>query len=396
MAGWSDRRKAFLEKENIEMPKAKLPEAPATELSWFRKPPPISPMRDACKAVIAALRPPLDGFVIVLVPTVLTDLNAMGAEIEVLASDPNLLPCRWVWILDAAKPWPGVLDRLGELGLRCECIPDPEQQKKDFAAMMAATPTMIGRAGPRGVTPPKRINDPPPMPPEERDDALRAAGVNPEYCEKAPELQRLILGAAIAMKNGEGAEAVRQQEAAGDLALSLQMFDVAVLCRVALGSYLTALGRRDDALLVLNQAAALAREHSLPLQEAQARLGAGLLLALAKRYLEAADEYADCGRCAEAAKLPVLAIEAWRMAGQVSLQARDRGKAAQSFREAIRVAEASEAATVQDSTASESARKLAEICDHLNMPDQAESLRAEAEAMERGEIGTKNPVPAET
>ena len=395
MSHWSDRRKAFFENEGIEMPEAKLDQTRVPDRSWFHKSLPVSPMRDACVAVSTALRPPLDGFVIVLTPAIITNLNAMGSEIEALATDSALAACRWVWLLDAEQPWPEVLDRIGEFGLRCECIPDPDQQKKDFAAMLAGPPKMMGRAGPRGVTPPRRINEPPPMPPEERAAALRAAGVNPEYCEKAPELQRLILGAAMAMKNGEKAEAVRQQQAAGELALSLQLFDVTVLCRIALSSYLMALGRRDEAMLASRGAADLAREHDLPLQEAQAYLGIGLLLALAKRYEDSADAYSVCARCAEAAKVPVLAVEAWRMAGQVSLQAPNREKAYQSFREAIRVAEASEVEAVKDSTASEAARKLAEICDGLNMPEQAKSLRAEAEAMERGEIGIKDPVSAE-
>jgi tetratricopeptide (TPR) repeat protein len=263
----------------------------------------------------------------------------MGSEIEALANNPALAACRWVWVLDAENPWPDILDRFRDRGLRCECIPDPDQQKKDFAAMLAAPPTMIGRAGPLGITAPRRINEPPPMPREELAAALRANGINPEYCEKAPELQRLIFGAAVAMRNGESAEAVRQQQAAGDLAFSLDLFDVTVLCRVALSSYLIASERRDEALLVLQSAAKLAQERGLPLQEAQAHLGIGLLLALAKRYEDSADAYSVCARCAEAAKVPVLAIEAWRMAGQVSLQAPNREKAYRSFREAIRVAE---------------------------------------------------------
>lgn len=393
---WEERRKAFLLNERIEMPATQLSSVVAEDRSWFRKSSPLTPMKDACAAVLAALRSPLEGLVIVLAPTSVTNLKAMSSELEQLMMDPSLSRCRWVWVLDASKPWPEVLDRAGGKGLRCECIQDPEQQKKDFAAMMAAAPTLMGRAGPRGVVPPKRINEPPPMPPQECAAALRAAGIHPDYCEKAPELQRLILGAAMAMKNGEGEEAVRQQEAAGTLALSIEVVDVAVLCRVALGSYLMALGRREDALLVLRQAATLAREHALPLQEAQAHLGAGLLLSLAKDYTEAADEYAACGRCAEAANVSVLAIEAWRMAGQVSLQGRDHEKAAVYFREAIRLAEVSEIETVQDSTASESARKLAEIYDRLDLPDQAESLRTEAAAMERGEIGIRNPALVET
>src|SRR5204862_4069579 len=121
-----------------------------------------------------------------------------------------------------------------------------------------------------------------------------------------------------------------------------------------------------------------------------------LLLAVAKRYQDSADAYSVCARCGEAAKVPVLAIEAWRMAGQVSLQALDREKACQSFREAIRVAEASEVEAVKASTASEAARRLAEICDQLDMPEQAKSLRAEAEAIERGEIGIQDQVLVET
>jgi len=394
IAHWSDRRKAFLEKERIEMPEAKV-DAPVADRSRFRQLLPISPMRDACAALITALRPPLDGFVIVLTPSVVADLNAMGAEIEALAGDPALTACRWVWVLDAEDPWPDVLDRVADRGLRCECIPDPDQQKRDFDAMIAAPPTMIGRAGPRGITPPRRINERPPMPPEERAAALRAAGINPEYCEKAPHLQHLILSAAVAMKNGDYTEAVRQQQAAGDLAFSLELFDVTVLCRVALSSYLTASGRRDEALGVLQSTAKLANERGFAMQEAQARLGIGLLLALAKRYEESADAYSVSARCAEAANVPVLAIEGWRMAGQVSLQVPNREKACQSFREAIRVAEASEVEAVKDSTASEAARKLAEICDQLGMPEQANSLRAEADAMEQGEIGIKNPISAE-
>jgi tetratricopeptide (TPR) repeat protein len=393
IAHWSDRRKAFLEKEQIEMPEARIDGIRGANRSG--KPLPILPMQDACAALINALRPPLDGFVIVLTPAMVTNLNVMGSEIEALANDSALEACRWVWVLDAENPWPDVLDRFGDRGLRCQCIPDPEQQKKDFAAMIAAPPMMIGRAGPRGITPPRRIDEPPPMPREELAAALRSAGVNPEYCEKAPELQRLILGAAVAMKNGESAEAVSQQQAAGDLAFSLGLFDVTVLCRTALSSYLTAFGRREEALRVLQSAADLAKERGFALQESQAHLGIGLLLALAERYEDSADAYSVCARCAEAANVPVLAIEAWRMAGQVALQVPDRERACQSFREAIRVAEVSEVEAVKDSTASEVARKLAETYDYLDMPQQAESLRAEADAMERGEIGVKNQVPVE-
>lgn len=390
---WSDLRKAFLEKEAIEMPEARLGEKRASDPGEAVQSSPAAPMWDACAAFGAAIRPPLDGAVILLAPAIVDDVNALGAEIEALVNDPALSGFRWVLVLDAESPWPDALDRFGERAIRSECSADPYQQKKDFAALLTAAPTMIGRAGPRGVTPPRRVTDPPPMPAEERAAALRANGINPEYLERAPELQRLILGAAIAMKEGQSAEAVRQQQAAGELAFSLELYDVTVLCRVALSAYLMASGRSPEALSASKSAAELARGRGFLLQEAQARLSIGLLLALAEQYDQAADAYAESARCAEAAKTPALAIEAWRMAGQVSLQVPNREKACECFRAAIRVAVGTEVGAVQASTAPESARKLAAICDELGMRDQAESLRIEAEAMETGDVGIK-PGPA--
>jgi tetratricopeptide (TPR) repeat protein len=197
------------------------------------------------------------------------------------------------------------------------------------------------------------------------------------------------------MKNGEGREAVRQQREAADLALALEVFNVAVLCRIGLGMYLCAMSEHDEALGVLRGAAELANKHGFALQEAQAYLGMGVLLALAERYAESAHAYSVSARCAEAGKVPVLAIEAWRMAGQVAAQGGDDQVAYESFREAIRVAEGSDAASVKDSTAGEAARKLADLCDGLHMPEQARCLREQAEAMDTGEIGTGEPVLVE-
>lgn len=387
LAHWEDRRKAFREKEGIEMPKAQLGALapPAREA-----PHAVDPMRNTCAAVLDALRPPLEGFVIVLAPGIVENLETMGVEIEALAKDMALRCCRWVWLLEATQPWPSLLERLGPVGLRCECIPDPAQHKKDLDAMMAAPPTMIGRAGPRGVTPPKRVDDPLPMSPEEREAILRQAGLDPAYCEKAPDMQRLIFGAAMAMKDGKGSDALRMQREARDLAASLKLFEVAVLCQVALASYLSGLGRREEALAELHGAIELAQRHGLGLPEAQAHLAAALLLALGKRFPEAANEYAACARRSEEVKVPVLAIEAWRMAGQVNLQANVEAQAVSCFKEAIRVAEGSEVDTVKNSTASEVARKLANLYVRLDLPAQAESLFTQAEAMERGEVGIKN------
>lgn len=386
-AHWEDRRKVFRERESIEMPVAAPVALAPSAVVDRRVAAAIAPMREACASLLGALRPPLEGFVWVLAPAVVEDLEVMGREIEALAVDPALRRCRWVWVIEAGQPWPSALERLGPAGVRCECIPDPGQQKRDLDALLAGPPTMIGRAGPRGVTPPKRIDDPPPMPREERDAVLREAGLDPAYCDKAPELQRRLFGAAIAMKDGKGEEAVRLQGEARDLAASLNLHHVTVLCQIALASYLSGLGRSQEALAELRRAAELAQQHQLGLPEAQAHLAMALLLALGKRFPEAAAAYVTCARRSEAAKVPVLAIEAWRMGGQIHLQTKEDEAAARCFQEAIRVAEGSEVDAVKNSTASEVARKLGELYRRLGVTAQADSLFELADAMERGEVG---------
>ena len=192
----------------------------------------------------------------------------------------------------------------------------------------------------------KRVDDPPPISAEDKAATLTAAGINAAYLQRAPELQRLLFGAAIAMKDGKGSEALRLQRDACDLAASLQLHDIAILCKVALSSYLSGLGDQKAALAELHAAIVAAREHDLVQMQAQAHLAAGLLLAAAGRTADAANQYVACARCAETAGEPVLAIEALRMAGQVSLAARDAEQARTHFLAAIKMAQSTDAETV--------------------------------------------------
>lgn len=382
LANWSARRDAFREREGIEMPPVALGgRAPASGLALFR---------DVAAALLAAQRAPLDGsVVIVLAPTVVDDVEAMGRDLASLALEPALAWCRFVWVLDASLPVPSLLERMGRGAMGTDCVPDEAQEKRDMQAMLSAPPARIGRAAPRGVTPPRRVDEPPPIDPAVRDRIFAdKTGLSPEYLTRAPELQRCILGAAVAMKEGRGDDAIRLQTAARDIAGSLGLDDATVIAWVALASYLSGLGRRAQALAELDGAIALAAARGLGLQEAQARLGRGLLLALERRFPEAAREYAECARRAERADVPLLAIEGWRLAAQIGLQAGVEAPAIECLREAIRVAEGSPPDTVRISSAAEAARKLASLCAARGMPAQAESLHAQADAMDAGAIGT--------
>lgn len=388
LAHWEDRRRAFREREGIEVPAASLPGARSASS--------VGSFRDATAAVIAAAPAPMEAPVIVLAPTIVEDADALGAEIEILMTDAALGRCRWVWVLEAPSTWPALLKRMGPKHVVCcECVPDPAQQDKDFRALVESPPALFGRAGPRGVTRPRRVTDPPPVDFAVRDAKLRAGGIEPEYLDKAPELRSLILGAALAMKNGGGHEAVRMQREALDLATSLKLVEVAVICQIALASYLSGLDQREDALFELRAAIELAEQHQLGLQEAQARLAMALLHALDRRFSDAAREYVACARRAEAVNVPLIAIEAWRLAGQLALQLDAEPQAVSCFQEAIRVAEGAEAATVQLSSAAEAARKLAAVCRDRGLIVQASSLFEQADAMERGEVGGRAPAEPE-
>jgi hypothetical protein len=113
-------------------------------------------------------------------------------------------------------------------------------------------------------------------------------------------------------------------------------------------------------------------------------LALGLVFAVDQRYADAANEYVACARRAEQAGVPLIAIEAWRLAGQIQLQLGHEAHAACCFREAIRLAEGSEVDVASSSSAPEAARALAKRYQDKGQRVQAESLFQQADAIERG------------
>ncbi|TKC93340.1 hypothetical protein [Polyangium fumosum] len=401
LAHWEDRRAAFLKNEGIEMPSAPAPALAGqagllAHLDAGSRTARVAPFRGAAGAVATALRPPLEGLVLVLAPTIVEEVDALGNEIELLIKDPATKACRWVLLVDAAEPRPALLDRLdAKHWLQCDCVPDPKQHDKDLRALVYAPNPSFAGAAPRGVNPPRRVDDPPPVDPAVVERTLKEAGLSSEYLAKAPDLQRLVLGAALAMKEGKGVDAIRMQREARDLAASLGLAEVTVICQVSLASYLSGLNQRDLALTELRSAIELATRHDLGLQEAQARLALALLLSLQQRLPEAAREYAACATRAEKANVPLIAIEAWRLAAQLALQVKAEPQAISCFSEAIRVAVGSEKEMVKVSSAPEAARRLAALCRERGLIAQAESLYTQADAMERAEVGVDAAAQAE-
>ncbi len=335
---------------------------------------------------LSALRPPLEGIGLVLAPTVVDDPARVEQELLSLALRPELARARWVIVTDeTAPPMTLLRDAPALRALATRCVVDPATLDRDLDAVVGPTG---GVAAPPGVTPPRRVDDPPHLPREKRDEALRASGVDPAALDAMPDLRAKALGAAVAMKRGRGAEAVTLQREARDLAAAHGLHAVAVICQITLASYLSGLGDRASALVALDDAATNADAHGLPLQRAQAELARGMLLALDGRHPEAATAYARAGEAAQRAEAPSLAIEAWRLAGTIQMQFGDE-EAARSLQRAIDLAEGAAPPLVKTSSAPEAARQLAGLYERRGISTAARSLHELADAMERGEVGTE-------
>ena len=152
---WEDRRTAFLEREGLEMPASEIAELTAASPHAKRPPAAVLPTWLACRAVLDAIRAPLEGLVIILAPAVVANVEQMLAELAALVNDPALDGCRWVWVLDAAESEASLAERVAPPNMYCECVPDADQLAQDLAAMVSADAASIGRAAPRGVVPPQ-------------------------------------------------------------------------------------------------------------------------------------------------------------------------------------------------------------------------------------------------
>jgi tetratricopeptide (TPR) repeat protein len=394
---WQKRREAFA-KEGVELPAL----APALGEAVGDESRPSKQDADARLAPFAitlaeelgALRAPLRGLVVVLAPAVVEDPRAFEQDLIALVRSPALTGCRLVLLLADDIPLPKrLLEELGEAALESDCRVDPAAFEADVEALLASGDGggMAGVARPRGVVPPRRVDDPPELPKEQRDAALREAGIDPQFMDAAPKLGTLVIGAALAMKQGKGPEAVRLQREARDLSGQLGMQQVKVICQIALASYLSGLGHSQEAVRELEDAAKTAQAHGLGLQESQAWLSLGLVHALGKRLPQAAQAYVQAARVSEKAGSPLLAIESWRLVGQLAAQQNLFPQASSAFQEAIRIASGTEAKVAKISSAPEAARTLAVLCRKRGLAAQADALEEQARVMEQGEPAPVTP-----
>lgn len=382
-----ERRRAVFAGEGVALPEA----APrgAAHAPGVAPRPDLDLFLSVCVAVLDALRPPLDGLVLVLAPTVVEDAEHLDADLTCLLTRPEIAGCRVVLVLDVDVPPPAfALRTLDNAALVCACVTDPAQKRRDLQVVVgldsAAPPAGVW---PSGVVPPRRVDaqpEPSAAASEAVARALGEAGISPAYLEHAPALRRLILGAALAMGEGQTAEGVRIQADAVLLSYQIGMPLLMVICQIALASYLSAAGDGPAALTELTAAEHNAAAAGLPDQQGQACLAQGLLHALARRPLDAAAAYYRCAQIAEGADSRLLAIEAWRLAGQASLEGGASEHGVHYLQRALAVAGQLDPAARSATSAPEVARRLAALYDGWGYAAHARALYDQADAIERG------------
>lgn len=351
------------------------------------------------RGMAAVLVPPLTNLVVVMAPVRVETPERFAGDMSALIASPELSHVRWIVVETDGQALAPVADHLGEAALSCSCVVDDGAALDDLAALGAASVNDTVAINPRrgswrasgaapDVEPPAR----PGQPPVPSDAQLVAAGMSSKFVNGGGEaLQRLVLGAALAVRQKQLADAVTLQSRAAALCGEMTMPREQILNLHILAGYLVAAAKRERARDTYSKARDLARNHGLVDAESQSELALGMMEAVDQRYAEAATHYSSAGRLAEVANVEPLAIECWRMAGQLAVDAKLESTAVECWRRALTLAGALEPGLAKITSAPEVARALAAVCRTRGLIAQAQSLEQRSVEMEQEALGPVAP-----
>jgi tetratricopeptide (TPR) repeat protein len=230
------------------------------------------------------------------------------------------------------------------------------------------------------TTPPRRLDDP--LPPS--DEQLRAGGLSPAYLKGGALLmRRLMLGAALALRQHRASDAIELQARTADLCGQMQMPKEQVIQLLVLGGYQLAANQPGAARDTYQRAAELAAGEGLALQQAQAELGLGMLDAMAQKP-DAMTHYAAAGRLSQQADAVPLAIECFRMTGQCASDHGASERALEHWAHALALSETLSADVRRTTSAADIARLLANAQQARGHHAEANRLHRHAFEIERG------------
>ena len=371
-----------LEKEGIRLAALRPPE---------KRTPPIAEFTQVLQEILHGLAAPIEGVVLVLAPTRVEPGSTFAQELRSMIQSSTLSKVRWLVIERdelSARP---LVDELRERALASEWLRDENEANKDLAALVGP-PDQIAQSAekPLGwqapgampdVEPPPRVNAAPPL----TDEQIREQGLSPEFVKGGGQaLQKALLGAALALKQGNHTDAIRLQSVAVELCGKLKMLKEQVINTLVLGSYYLASQARGPARKSYEQAVGLAAQHELRDQEAQGHLALGLLDAVEGQHQNAMAHYAAAAEIAEAAQSHILALEAWRTAGQLAYNLNSHDTALQSWLRGLKLAAALEPKQAKATSAAEIARGVAAIFRARGNHSEAGTLDQQAFRYEHG------------
>ncbi|MDY7232219.1 hypothetical protein [Hyalangium rubrum] len=348
-----------------------------------------------CLEVDGALRSltaPFDGMVLVLAPVWVRDPKHWASDVKSLLTRAESRQARFILVETDGTHCEPLAVALAKKAERVDARPDEKQAGQDMAQMLAAMASapvgatgaqVVGAAGPREAPPPRK-GAPQPLAVDQREKMARELMLEPALLD--PSFQQIlrlkVLTAAHALREGKAAQAVQAQREARDMCLKAGLKREAVTMELVLGGYVLQAKQTAQALEVFRDARKRAEAHQLPELAVQAQLAQASTLLILQRSDEAARAYAEAGKLGMAAATPVLAIEGYRMCGQLLAGAGKVAEATAAWKKALEAADKAPSDQRSASSAPEAARQLAALCRKHGLKAQADSLEAQAVALE--------------
>ncbi len=360
--------------------------APTTPAATDEPPSGVAGFAAALQRIDAGWAEPMRGTIVVLAPPLVEDTPRWCAALSQLWKSPQLDGVRWIVVDTDGDASTEAVEPLGDAALGCRCEVDEEQLVRELelrlslmrsAPIRAPGPARMGAAWPPGVQLPRRAREPE-MDPAERDRLLEEAGVAPGLADEGGrELQFEVLGGALALRKGDGAAAVTHQRRARDLCGEMGLPKERRVMQMTLAGYLLQLEQQPAALQAYGDAARWSEEEDDLQTAALAHLAIGMIHACRGEQRAATKAYGTAGDFAERAEVTIIAIEAWRMAGQLALDSGQDQQGIAAWRRSLALAEADHA-VAPHSSAPDTALALADVCDRHGLGPQADALRAQS------------------
>ncbi len=350
------------------------------------------------------------GLAIVMAPLVVapTVAGQMVVDMAAFVNAPHLAPVRWVTVTNEALGLNSLVAALKQKGGIyaadfVEARVDPAGARAGLSAMVAgmkAAPVgasamqLAGFAGP-SVAPPPRVREAPTQTPDAQRSQLAAQGVPPGYGDVSAMhgLRIAIMEAALAAGEGRFADAVSAQKRACDITQALGLHQETGQMELLLGTYALTGGQAQVALEIFTATAARAEAAKLGTLACQAKMAQGSALAMLaanpglspeaarNKRMDAAAAYVEAGNVGAALDAWAVAVEAYRLGGDMLAALSDVPRAIAAWEKAVSVAETAPPADVAGSSALDVAKLIEERFRAAGRPSDAQAWKARAQAL---------------